>query len=134
MCSVRDRILTVPTLRLFPFLSTVRFGTSRDGEQTRDFVSVKDIAAANAFAAENLALEGVYNVGYGQQLTINELARRILQETGSSSQIRHEEPRSGDVRHSLASVEKLARAGFEPRGSLEQGLRDTLAWYQAQSS
>ncbi|MFT4639519.1 MAG: UDP-glucose 4-epimerase [Verrucomicrobiales bacterium] len=104
-----------------------------DGEQTRDFVYVKDVAAANAFAAENLTLEGVYNVGYGQQLTINELAQRIVGETGSSSEIRHLDTRAGDVRHSLAAVERLTEAGFQPEGSVDQGLRETLAWYHAQA-
>lgn len=104
-----------------------------DGGQTRDFVYVKDVAAANAFAAMTPTVSGVYNVGYGEQLTIQDLAERILRETGSTSTIRKTETRPGDVRHSLAKVDKLREAGFEPTGSLESGLAETLAWYGSQS-
>ncbi len=104
-----------------------------DGEQTRDFVYVKDVAAANAFVAENAAaVFPVYNVGYGERLSIRDLAQRVIQAAGSSSEIVHQAPRPGDVRHSLASVERLRDAGFEPQSSLTEGLEATFAWYQSQ--
>ena len=46
-----------------------------DGEQTRDFVYVKDIVSSLLFVAENSDLTGAYNCGYGQQTTINEIAQ-----------------------------------------------------------
>jgi len=70
-----------------------------DGEQTRDFIYVKDIAAANAHFALG-EHTGVYNVAYGGRITINDLARRIVRLTRSRSEIRHLPERAGDVKHS----------------------------------
>jgi len=97
-----------------------------DGGATRDFIFVKDIVAALAFLAENKSVCGVFNAGYGCQTSILELAKSILTLTGSDSEIIHAEERAGDVRHSLASVEKLREAGFYPKGSLADGLQAML--------
>ena len=97
-----------------------------DGGQTRDFVYVKDIVAANVFGATTPGLTGVFNAGYGGKITVLELARRIIELSGSRSEIRHASERAGDVRHSMASVEKLRAAGFRPSGSLEKGIAATL--------
>ena len=105
-----------------------------DGGQTRDFVYVKDVVAANVFAAMTPGLTGVYNVGYGGQLTIKELATRVIGLADSRSVIKYAPERLGDVRHSRASVEKLRAAGFEPTGSLEAGLEATLAAFSLSGS
>ena len=60
-----------------------------DGDQTRDFIFVKDIAAANAFFATQSKATGVFNVAYGQRITIKDLATTIVQLTGSRSEIKH---------------------------------------------
>ena len=112
------------------FLAQARAGETLtifgDGAQTRDFVHVRDVVAANVFAAERPGLTGVFNVGYGTEITILALARKILALTGSKSAIRHAPARPGDVRHSCASVEKLLAAGFRPRGTLDSGLAETV--------
>jgi len=97
-----------------------------DGEQTRDFIYVQDIAAANAFFATQSPATGVFNVAYGQRLTINELAATICRLTDSRSPIQHAAERAGDVKHSLAGVERLRAAGFAPAGNLAEGLRATV--------
>jgi len=97
-----------------------------DGEQTRDFIYVKDIVSALVFGAEK-SLSGTFNVGYGHQMTINDLTGRILSLTGSPSQIRHLPARPGDVKHSRASVEKLFSAGWQPSHTLEDALAATIA-------
>ncbi len=94
-----------------------------DGGATRDFIFVKDIVAALIFLAENESVTGVFNAGYGRQTSVKELAESILELTGSSSAIVYAPERAGDVRHSLASVEKLKSAGFYPAGNLEAGLK-----------
>jgi len=104
-----------------------------DGGQTRDFIYVKDVVAANVFAATTPGLAGVFNVGYGESTTIGEIARGIISATGSESGIRHEPVRPGDVRHSLASVDKLRAAGFRPVSSLREGLSDTLEFFRRSS-
>jgi UDP-glucose 4-epimerase len=100
-----------------------------DGGQTRDFVFVQDVVAANLFAASTAGLTGVFNVGYGGSVTIRDLAQRIITQTGSSSAILHAETRPGDVRHSRASADKLRAAGWRPTHDLDSGLAHTLAWY-----
>ncbi len=102
-----------------------------DGLQTRDFIYVKDIVAALAFVAWTSDLRGVFNIGYGSSVTILDLAQQILALTGSHSSIRFAPPRPGDVRHSLAAVEKLRTAGYRPAGSLERGLAETIAAVRA---
>ena len=103
-----------------------------DGLQTRDFIYVRDIATANIFATTTPGLNGVFNVGYGGQITVLELARRILALAGSRSEIRHLPERAGEVRHSRANVDALHGAGFQSVSSLDAGLQETLAYFRCQ--
>lgn len=105
-----------------------------DGAQTRDFIYVKDIVAANIFCATTPGLTGVFNAGYGGAITVLELVRRITALAGSISTIRHAPERAGDVRHSMAGVEKLRAAGFRPAGTLETGIATTLAAMRSAST
>ena len=101
-----------------------------DGGQTRDFIYVKDIVGALAFAAETPGVTGVFNAGYGGQITINDLADGLIRAAGSSSEVLHADERPGDVRHSRASAEKLRAAGWAPRHTLDEGLEATLAFFR----
>lgn len=102
-----------------------------DGGQTRDFIYVKDIAGALSFAVETPGVTGVFNAGYGGSITINDLAERLNKAAGSRSRIVHTVARTGDVRHSRASAEKLRAAGWVPRHHLEEGLGQTLEFFKA---
>lgn len=96
-----------------------------DGEQTRDFVYVEDVCAANMLAATSSgAGRGeVFNVGQGGVITIRELAETVKRITGSSSEIAHAPERAGDIRHSRASIAAIRGAlGFEPGTSLADGI------------
>ena len=101
-----------------------------DGEQTRDFIYVKDIVAALAYTAESTDLHGTYNVGYGKSITINRIVSEITGLTGSSSKIQFENERPGDVKHSRASVDRLIETGFIPFHTLEEGIALTLDSYK----
>ncbi len=101
-----------------------------DGDQTRDFIYVKDIAGALAFAVETPGVSGVFNAGYGGQITINDLAAGLIKAAGSGSKVIHAAERAGDVRHSRASVDKLRTAGWIPHHSLEEGLASTLDFFK----
>jgi len=101
-----------------------------DGEQTRDFIFVKDIAAANAYFATQSPATGVFNVAYGGKISINDLATTICKLTGSRSEIKHAPERAGDVRHSMAAVGRLRAASFTPKGSLPQGLQATVEFFR----
>jgi UDP-glucose 4-epimerase len=101
-----------------------------DGGQTRDFIYVKDIVGALVFAATTPGVHGVFNAGYGGQITINDLAARIIANAGSAARIVHGPERAGDVRHSRASADKLRAAGWQPRHSLEEGLDATFGFFK----
>ena len=100
-----------------------------DGEQTRDFIYVKDIVAANVFMAQS-DFTGVYNVAYGAKITINDLANKIIEITGSKSEIVHLEERAGDVKHSMAGIDKLLSTGFKPNSSFAEGMQKTVEFFQ----
>lgn len=102
-----------------------------DGEQTRDFIYVKDIVGALTFAVETPGVTGVFNAGYGGQITINKLANQIIENAGTSSKVLHAPERAGDVKHSRASAEKLLAAGWKPKHTLEEGLAATFEFFKS---
>ena len=106
-----------------------------DGLQTRDFTYVKDVAESNKLAALCKDAKGnVYNVGSGVQTTIEEIASQILANTGSKSEKTYAPPRVGDVRHSLASLEKAKRdLCYEPKTKIKEGIKDTVEWVKSQT-
>ncbi len=102
-----------------------------DGEQTRDFIYVKDIAAANAFFALNSPVTGVVNVAYGARVSIKELAAQICVLTNSRSEIKYAPERLGDVKHSLAAIDRLRAVGFQPTSNFIEGLAATVAYFRS---
>ncbi|MFO0423260.1 MAG: NAD-dependent epimerase/dehydratase family protein [Planctomycetia bacterium] len=104
-----------------------------DGEQTRDFVYVKDVVSALAFAGGCEEVMGTYNVGYGQRMKVSEIAKKIIQLAGSQATIRYLPERLGDVKHSLASCQKLQDAGWSPSYDVNSGLRETISHSRAKS-
>lgn len=104
-----------------------------DGEQTRDFVSVRDVAAANCYMAEKEGATGVFNVACGRRITINELAKTICALTGSRSEITYAPERPGDVKHSMGSIERLREAGFSPSVDFSEALRETIEFLRAKA-
>ena len=103
-----------------------------DGEQTRDFIYVKDIVEANVFMAMN-DFTGVYNIAYGSKITINDLVKEIVKVTNSKSKVIHLDERPGDVKHSMAGVEKLASTGFKPKHTFAEGMEKTIAFFQSKA-
>ena len=101
-----------------------------DGEQTRDFIYVKDIVAATVFMATQSPASGVFNVAYGRKITIRDLAEQIIAQTGSQSEIRFASERAGDVKHSLAAIDKLKATGFSPTSDFVTGLAATIQYFQ----
>src|SRR4030095_2432822 len=101
-----------------------------DGRQTRDFIYVKDVVAANAFFALKSEATGVFNVALGRQITITDLAQTIRNLTKSRSAIDYGAERPGDVKHSVAGVDKIHAAGFRPVCGLAGGLRTTIQFFR----
>ncbi len=102
-----------------------------NGLQSRDFIHITDVVSAYCLAAwsDGPALAGVYNIGSNKQTTVLEIADMVNKLTGNTSPHRFLPPRKGDIKHSLASLEKFSRAtGFNPLVPLSSGLQNTIEW------
>lgn len=100
-----------------------------DGEQTRDFIYVKDVVRANILAAEE-NVNGVFNIASGKSISILQLAKIIINKTKSSSKIIFEKERSGDIKHSLASIKETEEIlKFKNQYSIEEGIDQTIKYY-----
>jgi UDP-glucose 4-epimerase len=103
-----------------------------DGEQTRDFIFVRDTAEAAVRFYETPATRGrVVNVASGKETTINVLVKELCNALGVDVPVTHRPPRLGDVRRHCGGID-LAREliGYEPQTTLLDGLKETVAWYQ----
>ncbi len=128
-------------LSIFCRAAVARVGVTLygNGRQTRDFVYVSDVVAANLaaanlaaanLAAANLHVDGaprVFNVGRGEQTDLLQILQVLREQTGAALPARHEAPRAGDIRHSCADI-ALAKKhlAFTPKISLAAGLQETL--------
>lgn len=104
-----------------------------DGEQSRDFTFVEDVAELCQKAARAEGVSGrVFNAGNGDRYTLNETWRLLSAIAGVSMEPNYGPARPGDVMHSQADVSAAVRdLGHAPRFSFEEGLRRTFAWYEA---
>jgi nucleoside-diphosphate-sugar epimerase len=102
-----------------------------DGEQSRDFTYVEDVADLTLKAALAGVSGRVFNGGNGNRYTLNQVWETLQQIEGVSIPALYAAPRAGDVRHSQADTAAARRElGHAPRFSIEEGLRRTLAWYR----
>lgn len=102
-----------------------------DGEQTRDFVYVADVADALVRAAAKGGGE-VINIGTGVQTSVNELYTAMASSLGIQAPARHAEPRPGELRHIALDVSKAERLlGWKPATPLDDGVAITTAWFAA---
>jgi UDP-glucose 4-epimerase len=100
-----------------------------DGEQTRDFVNVSDVAQANIKAALSSGVKGVFNIGSGTRVSINQLVQLMQNASGVKAIIRYGSPRAGDVRDSLADIRAARYAlGFDPKVEIYAGLSEYWSW------
>ena len=99
-----------------------------DGEQTRDFIHVTDIAEALTLAIDHKKLRNeVFNVCTGSPTSINQLAQTVQTVSGKNLQIKHTLPRTGDIRHSYGDPSKAAsKLGFKSKITIQKGLETLL--------
>lgn len=105
-----------------------------DGTTSRDFTFVSNVVQANIKALFHESLDGhtVVNIGCGQKTTLNELWAIIARLTSNNLQPIYKPSRAGDVKHSLASIEKAGRLfGYDPEVLLADGLKLAVDWYAA---
>lgn len=109
-----------------------------DGEQTRDFTFIEDVIQANELAAiveDKAALNTVYNISFGQGITLNGLAQKMKESFESLKlpidqfKLIHGPKRAGDIEHSYASIEKAkSLLNFAPKFPLEEGIKNYLEY------
>lgn len=118
-------VITIFTERAKAGMSLRIFG---DGNQTRDFVHVSDVARANLLAMQSSVEDGrAINIGTGRSTSLNELAQALLSVLGADSQVEHLDPRNGDILHSLCDPTQARELlGFVSTMGFEDGLRSTL--------
>jgi nucleoside-diphosphate-sugar epimerase len=105
-----------------------------DGEQSRDFTYIRNVVAANLLAAAAPQTGGqTVNIACGDRISLNDLFARLRALVGSELSPVYGPARAGDVKHSQADIAAAAQLiGFRPEVGLEEGLRETVAWYRAQ--
>lgn len=109
-----------------------------DGEQTRDYVYVGDVVRANLLVAgaelppARQLDDRAFNVGTGDETSVNRLARALMLASGRSGEVRMAPARPGELRHSSLDTAKLRRLGWKPETTLEDGLGETFRWIERQ--
>jgi nucleoside-diphosphate-sugar epimerase len=105
-----------------------------DGEQSRDFTFIENVVAANLLAADAPAekVSGkMMNVATGAAVTLNQVFEILRELTGYSGNPAYAEPRSGDIKHSLADISRARELlGYVPQVDFREGIRRTVEWYK----
>jgi nucleoside-diphosphate-sugar epimerase len=103
-----------------------------DGEQSRDFTFIDNVVEANLLALKVPNAAGkMYNIGCGERVTLNRLVVLLEQQLSVKAQVNFGPPKAGDVRHSLADIERAkAMLHYQPKIAVEEGLRRTVAAYK----
>ncbi|MDG3547088.1 SDR family oxidoreductase [Methanobacterium formicicum] len=105
--------------------SPIIFG---DGEQSRDFTYVKNVVQANILACET-DMQGVYNVACGRRTTLNELVDMMGELLDVEVNPKYTEPRVGDVKHSLADIDKIKAHGYQPTADFKKDLEQVVEFF-----
>jgi nucleoside-diphosphate-sugar epimerase len=104
-----------------------------DGEQTRDFINVRDVVQANLKAGDSHGVSGAFNLGSGTRISINALVRHLAESMTDRPEVLHGPERPGDVRDSLADISLASSTlGFDPSVALPAGLAEYVAWARSE--
>jgi len=105
-----------------------------DGKHSRDFTHVGNAVQANTlslFTTDPKAINQVYNIAYGHQISLSDLFKYLQNISGSNVRPIYGTERPGDVKHSWADISKAKRLlGYDPKISVEDGLKITFEWYK----
>lgn len=103
-----------------------------DGEQTRDFIYVKDTVRGLLLAYEKEESRGkIINLGSGKDISMNRLLHKICEYMGYEGEWDYREGRNSDVRNLCAGIERARELlGFEPQVDFDEGIKETLEWYK----
>ena len=106
-----------------------------DGAQTRDYIYVEDVAAANLAALERAQVQGGFNIGTGVETSVNELFTRLARAAGFGGQPMRAPARAGEQRRSCLDTARAARdLGWRPTVSLDEGLARTFEFFKKEAA
>jgi nucleoside-diphosphate-sugar epimerase len=126
-----------PDMAMHKFIKAILNGEELtvygDGTQTRDFTFVDDAVEANLLAAESDGLRGVFNVGGGTRISVNELIKKIEVITEKRARVKYIEKQKGDVRDTWADIHKVEeKMNWMPKVEIEEGLKRFVEWWKAE--
>ncbi|MDO8628704.1 MAG: GDP-mannose 4,6-dehydratase, partial [Nanoarchaeota archaeon] len=98
-----------------------------DGLQTRDFVFVGDVVAANRLA---LTLEGTFNVATGVETSVLDVVKMLERSVGKEIQVNHAPAINGELRRSCLSAQRLQNHGWFPKVSLQDGMQQIVDFFK----
>jgi len=102
-----------------------------DGEQTRDYVNVKDVVMANLKALASDLTNETFNIGTGQETSVNELFNKMVALAGQSMKEKHGPAKTGEQKTSALDCQKIKqKLDWQPATDLEQGLTETITWFK----
>lgn len=101
------------------------------GKPLREFLNVDDLADACLYLMDHYKGNEFFNVGYGKEVTILELAQMIKKVTGFQGEIVMDSSKPDGTPRKLTDISRLAELGWQPKIDLEEGLRQTYEWYKA---
>lgn len=107
----------------------LRFEIQGNGAETRSFCFIDDLVAGVMTMRDKGEHLGIYHVGTGEEVSIADLAHRIARDAGRDIELAAGPPAKGGTPRRCPDISKLARLGYKPRVSLDQGLQPTLDWY-----
>lgn len=106
----------------------VTFTLFGDGEQSRDFVYIEDVLNALYLVGHSKESFGeVYNVGTGNNITLNELIKAMNKILNQNLPVNYSQTRDGDIKDSYADISKIKNLGYKPMYSLDEGLKKYLS-------
>ncbi|WP_026768017.1 SDR family oxidoreductase [Asinibacterium sp. OR53] len=115
------------------FLESKPVVINGDGETTRDFTYVSNVILANdlaLFSKNPLAMNQVYNVACGEQISLNQVIKCLKNISKLNVQLTYQAERDGDVRHSKADINKIIELlGYKPETNFYEGLEKVFEWY-----
>ena len=104
-----------------------------DGEQSRDFTYVDNVVSANLLALKKDTIPDnfqIYNIALGEKTSINQLYNKLAAIMDKTIKPHHTEARQGDIKHSLANIEKITKdLEYKPLVTIDEGLENTVNWF-----
>ena len=127
-----------PDMAIHKFVKTIFKGDEitvfGDGTQTRDFTYVDDAVEANVLAAESDDVGGVFNIGGGSRISVNDLVKLMGDIIEKKAKIKNIEKQKGDVKDTLADITKTTKIlKWKPKINIEEGLKRQIKWMKNQN-